>query len=75
MKLANLPAALGIPESQIIQLAQIMFKENAGDLRSHNACYDVAATTCCLREAVKKGLCSLKPVSAQEQRAQVSLSI
>ena len=75
MKLANLPSALGIPESQIIQLAQIMFKENAGDLRSHNACYDVAATTCCLREAVKKGLCSLKPVSAQEQRAQVSLSI
>lgn len=75
MKLANLPAALGIPESQIMGLAQVMFKDNAGDLRAHNACYDVAATTCCLRAAVAKGLCSLKPVPASDQKASVSLSI
>jgi DNA polymerase III epsilon subunit-like protein len=75
MKLSNLPAELGIKESQIHNLASIMFKDAAGDLRSHNACYDVAATACCLRVAVAKGLCSLQPVPATAQKSMSSLSI
>lgn len=75
MKLSNLPEALGIPEARIMALAKAIFKDNAGDLRAHNACYDVAATACCLQAAVAKGLCSLQPVSAAVQAAPVSLSI
>lgn len=75
MKLSNLPEALGIPESQIINLAKIMYKDNAGDLRAHNACYDVAATACCLKVAVSKGLCSLHPAPVAVQGSQAPLSI
>lgn len=75
MKLSNLPEALGIPEEQIITLAKIMFKDQAGDLRSHNACYDVAATTCCLRAAITRGLCSLHPDNESVSKAAVTLSI
>lgn len=75
MKLSALPAALDIPEERIIHLAQIVFKVHAGDLRSHNACYDVAATACCLQAAVAKGLCSLQPVSDTRASAAVTFSI
>lgn len=69
MKLRDLPTALDIPESQILTLAKVMFKDTAGDLRAHNACYDVAATTCCLQRAIRKGLCSLHPASAPVGKA------
>ena len=73
MKLADLPGALGIAEEQVIRLAQLMFKDTAGDLRSHNACYDTAATLLCLRAAVTKGLCSLSPVSERGRGVTISI--
>jgi len=61
MKLAALPGELGIPEESIITLAKLLFKDTAGDLRAHNSCYDVAATLCCMREALRQGLVSVAP--------------
>lgn len=73
MKLSNLPKELGIPESRIELLSRALFKDKAGDLRSHNACYDVAATALCLRAAIMEGLCSLHLDQVMESAGTLSI--
>lgn len=58
-KLSALPEFLGIEEETILRMATLIFGENSGDLRAHNACYDAAATLACFQKAVAMGKCSL----------------
>lgn len=65
MKLVELPKALGYTEEQILRMTKLLFKDKAGNLRPHDACYDTVATMLCLRKAAAKGLCSLTGTVAQ----------
>ena len=63
-KLGALLSFLELDEDAIIRTAQLMFGADAGDLKAHNACYDVALTLACFRKAVEEGKCSLSSAMA-----------